>query len=47
MSDSALDSILDQYSEDAKKTQKITHLNLKDKNENLIQRIHSYQHKMN
>ena len=33
MSDSALDSILDQYSEDAKKTQKITHLNLKRQNE--------------
>ena len=48
MSDLALDSILDQYSEDAKKTQKITHLNLKKtKMKNLIQRIHSYQHKMN
>lgn len=48
MSDSALDSILDQYSEDAKKTQKdYASQSKKTKMKNLIQRIHSYQHKMN
>ena len=40
MSDSALDSILDQYSEDAKKTQKdYASQSKKTKMKNLIQRI--------
>lgn len=47
MSDSALDSILDQYSEDAKKAQKdYASQSKKDKNEK-SNTIHSYQHKMN